>query len=380
MVKSTSKIFWLSWLCLAEKRVSIFYQKNNLSMRSFIFTSVFCGALTLFSADSKAQIQAQQVTQPSEVQNLVHNLLLGSGVLASNVQSFGSWYLQLGTFTDATSSLDMASGVVMSTGFAPAVSVGFSGGSGCCGGNFGGAANEDLYNLANYVFTQMGYTGYNIGQVLDIVSIEFDFIPLGDNINVNYRFASNEYLEYVNSPFNDVFGFFVSGPGITGPYSSPAEFPGGSVNIANVPGVDPPLPITVSSISPGFNGEYYINNPNHLNINLDGYTALFTASKSGLIPGETYHIRLAIADAADAVFDSAVLLEAGSFTSEVPANGNAADYNGDGVVNFADLYFLLTDFGCQGPPACAADLSGDGNVSFADVILFMELFGIIIGG
>ena len=57
---------------------------------------------------------------------------------------------------------------------------------------------------------------------------------------------------YENTQFNDVFGFFISGPNIVGPYSSPPEFPNGSINIAsfesteiNSLGVE--LPITISS-------------------------------------------------------------------------------------------------------------------------------------
>ena len=49
--------------------------------------------------------------------------------------------------------------------------------------------------------------------------IEFDFVPIGQNLSFSFVFGSEEYLEFVNAGFNDVFGFFLSGPGITGPYT-----------------------------------------------------------------------------------------------------------------------------------------------------------------
>ena len=43
--------------------------------------------------------------------------------------------------------------------------------------------------------------------------------------------ASEEYLDWVNTDYNDVFAFLISGPGITGPYTAPANFPNGAMNL-----------------------------------------------------------------------------------------------------------------------------------------------------
>ena len=75
---------------------------------------------------------------------------------------------------------------------------------------------------------------FEVQDINDVAVLEFDFIPSSDNVTFKYVFASQEYFAYENSQFNDVFGFFISGPGIVGPYASPAGFPNGSINIATI--------------------------------------------------------------------------------------------------------------------------------------------------
>src|SRR5690606_1780277 len=73
--------------------------------------------------------------------------------------------------------------------------------------------------------------------------LEFDFVPNGDSLMFRYVFASKEYPGYTCSSFNDAFGFFISGPGINGPFSNNA------INIALIPGTD--VPVAINTLNSG---------------------------------------------------------------------------------------------------------------------------------
>ena len=103
-------------------------------------------------------------------------------------------------------------------------------------------------------------------QTFDACVIEFDFIPQGNQVQFNYVFGSEEYNDFVNSPFNDVFGFFVNG-----------------VNYALIPGTA--TPVAINNVNNGYssgvstgpchNCAYYIDNVDgHLNTQLDGLTVV----------------------------------------------------------------------------------------------------------
>jgi gliding motility-associated-like protein len=244
----------------------------------------------------------------------VNNVLLGEGVTATNVQFTGS-NVQIGYLTGGTGGF-LESGVILSTADAsnPAT---------CGFDEAGGVSGEpDLLTVANSVPPLIGQT-FTVGSVNDVCILEFDFQPSGDFVSFNYIFGSDEYLAWVNSTYNDVFAFFLSGPGVTGPYASPAGFPDGAVNIASVPDSDPELPITISSVNDVTNSEYYIDNPGATEAPcINGFTQTFTASHP-VSCGLTYHIKLAIADGSDSILESIVVLEEGSFGSPIPTEYEA---------------------------------------------------------
>src|SRR5690606_139221 len=120
----------------------------------------------------------------------------------------------------------------------------------------------------------------------------------------NYIFASEEYPEWACSQYNDVFAFIISGPGIENDPDLSGK------NIALLPNG---LPVTINNVNDQECGDdtYYVGGE-FQDIGYDGRTTPLTAF-SEVIAGETYHIRLLVADSGDERYDSAVFLEAGSF-------------------------------------------------------------------
>lgn len=278
-------------------------------MKSFLKSlSVFC-LLTISASVVKAQISIDNTITVTE---LVNNYLLGDGVNATNITFNGipgdSVNLQIGLYTGPSDVLDFDEGIVMATVDVLSIQGGF-------GGPINGIQNDpDLVAIS----------GQNI---FDAAVLEFDFVPTGDSLSFEYVFASREYPSYTCTQFNDAFGFFLSGPGISGPFTNDA------INIALIPGTDIPVAInTVNGGAPTGGGQASTceaANPNWIedsqyfvfnnaqpagDIQFPGLTVTLPAVAE-VQCGEEYHIKLAIGDAADGALDSGVFLRSGSFIS-----------------------------------------------------------------
>ena len=175
---------------------------------------------------------------------LIDSVLLGDGVIASS-HSFQGDPMQIGFFDAINSSINFEKGVVLGTGNVNLLDPNFNG---IVFDPPNNVTDPDLLNVANEVPPLIGQT-FVVSSIHDVAKIEFDFIPYSDSLKFEYVFGSSEYFDYENTQYNDVFGFFLSGPGIVGPYSSPSYHPNGSINLAIVPGSNPPLPITISSVN-----------------------------------------------------------------------------------------------------------------------------------
>jgi hypothetical protein len=221
----------------------------------------------------------------------VEDLFLANGIFVNNISFIGD-SAQLGWLTDGDSvSLGINEGLVLSTGVAATV----SNGNNIPVGNWSNTiSNPDLSGLT-------GFPTYDLAQ------LDFDFIATGDSMTFQFVFGSAEYPEWVGSAFNDIFGFFVNGPGIVGPYTNSA------VNLALVPGTN--TVVSINTINADTNATLYNDNSQLVIPNLfcDGYTVPMFASIGNLVVGETYHITLAITDASDAALDSWVFLGGNSF-------------------------------------------------------------------
>jgi len=167
-------------------------------MGRVITLSVFILALSV--SQISGQIVVDQASSQSEVEALVESVLLGSCVTVSNVNYIGPGSAS-GTFDASGTSFGMPSGILLTTGAANvAIGPDNDNDAGVDQGN-GGDAN--LTSLAGE-------------STFDAVILEFDFVPEDDTLRFDYIFASEEYPEWVNSEFNDVFGFFLSGGEVGG--------------------------------------------------------------------------------------------------------------------------------------------------------------------
>lgn len=251
---------------------------------------------------SNAQLVTGNAMTPTQ---LVQNVLVGTGVTVSNITYVGA-QKAIGDFNGTNSNVGLNEGIILSTGTVLNETLVATGQQrGPVGPNnnegattaFGEPGDADLAALVNQ-------------NTLDAAVLEFDFIPQGDTVKFSYVFASEEYPDYVGQNYNDVFAFFISGPGISG-----------SQNIALIPGTS--QPVSINNVNIGQNSSYYISNGNGATepqksdptvINFNGFTVPLTAVAK-VTPCETYHLKIAIADAVDDAFDSGVFLQGGSLTS-----------------------------------------------------------------
>jgi hypothetical protein len=262
---------------------------------------------------SNLSVSAQLTVDSTFSPTQLVQTLLGGGITTSNISYTGDTIHASGFFNEPGGSFGITSGIMLTSGTvatAPGPNIYYS------------AGLDNLYP-GDQLLNQ--YTN-GLDTTQDATILEFDFTSTSDSVEFNYVFSSEEYNEFVNLGFSDLFGFFISGPGIVG-----------SQNIALVPSTTIPVAIdninngnwpggTVSA-GPCMNCQYYVDNTFGTVMEYDGYTTVLTA-KAGVIPCETYHLKLVIADVGDGIYDSGVFIEGGSFKStgvfQVAYNGGDA--------------------------------------------------------
>lgn len=240
--------------------------------------------------------------------------LVGPGVAISNVTYTGS-NRSAGSFSGGAAGPGFDSGIVLSSGKVqtvtgdPACSRGVEGPNTCHevpGGPAGGAPANNSTALGTAgdadLTTLSGFPTF------DATVLQFDFTPQYPTIQFRYVFSSEEYSDYSNTQYNDVFAFFVNG-----------------VNCALVPGTSQPVSVnTINNGNDSSGGDVTPHNPAYFRDNvrpapafdtqMDGLTTVLTCNAT-VNPGVANHMKLAIADASDSILDSAVFIEAGSLIS-----------------------------------------------------------------
>lgn len=288
----------------------------------------FFGALVAFRLSSKAQLVTSTAMTPTE---LVESVLVGDGVVVSGVTYTGDPDA-IGTFNGAATNVGLTSGIILTTGTVKN-EVGGLGGEqrGPFGPNDTGSSGK-----ANGEPGYAPLTAIAGVETHNAAILEFDFVPLSDSVRFRYVFGSDEYPEFVDEGYNDAFAFFISGPGFGGTYNM-AQIPGGggAVSIDNINNGP-------SNTGPCQNCSYYIQNgtgtespyaTSNYYIQYDGFTVVMEAVAK-VECGETYHLKIAIADAGDQAYDSGIFLEANSLASYAPLEMDATldlDGFGDGM-------------------------------------------------
>lgn len=255
-------------------------------------------------------LHAQFTVTPSNAaltpENLINTVFLGDGVEVTGV-SFNGQMSSTGYFTGAEATFGIDRGIVMSSGEVNSITD--QAATLASSPTSGDSNDPDLGKLADL-------------DLKDLVTYEISFIPVNDTIQFRYVFASEEYPQFICSNFNDVFGFFISGPNPQGGNYD-------AVNLALVP--DPAEPsgevftndfVSINNVHIG-NGssdcppsyqQYYNDNAGSNDFVFGAYLDVFIA-QAVVTPCEEYTIKLALSDVGDQNLDSGVFLEAKSFGS-----------------------------------------------------------------
>lgn len=265
----------------------------------------------------------------------------GPGATITNVKISGS-DKSAGTFSEG--GLGITSGIILSSGDV-ATAIGPNDESGA-GEGLGTAGDAQLDTIVSPFVTH------------DAAILEFDVVTATPVFTISYVFASEEYREYVDSEYNDVFAFYVDGQ-----------------NIARTPGSSEP--VSINTINHLRNTHLYRDNETGTNTEFDGFTAPMIAV-AVVEPGVTHHIKIAIADTSDAVLDSAVFIEQGGISGTtapilIPPRLLAAEV-GQTLTVPVPIYFVfdtipytLTASGVPGATVTFSDVYTKDDLQYVDM-------------
>lgn len=224
----------------------------------------------------------------------VSNVQVSPNLPASNVQR--SW----GYFHKGTTNFPFKDGIVLTTGYANKAGNSYI--STTLGDDLPTGSDPDLVAATN-----------PSGTLNDAVILEFDFVPTSSQVKFNYLFASEEYTGSFPCSFSDAFALLLR-PTAGGPYVNMAVLPAPGTGPVSVTNIHPQNSFTGFDMGCGapnvaFFGGY---NTSNIETNFNGRTVPLQATAT-VVPGQSYHFKMVLADAIDSSYDSAVFLEGGSF-------------------------------------------------------------------
>ena len=297
---------------------------------------------------ASAQIRLSSIN----VDDWIKKNFSGQGVVIGNISHKG-YPLSTLSFTSSPNVLNVPKGLILSSG-----------------NSFNVAGYNNSHNQSS-TFSDVSVAEVDKDlsamikeKLFDICSIEFDFVPMDNSIQFNYQFGSDEYPEYVDSPYNDIFAFIVSDETM-------------SKNIALIPGTN--VPVSINTVNFKTNKEHFIDNnlykqivikrqdpvkskyrgtfmgrvlrgiasifgsPNYTgsadrvviapdpellktmdqnlyrNLRYDGITKKLVA-QTYVTPYKKYHLKIVLADVSDNIYDSGVFIEDRSLTAKKDVN------------------------------------------------------------
>lgn len=261
-----------------------------IDFRRFLRFSLILFSCVLLHFTAKSQLYVNYRISPHDA---VKEIILGMPMQERNIKYIGAPE-SMGFFASRNTNLPVDSGVVLSTG--RVTSIAEQNVSRGMTSIMGRRGDDDLTRLA----------GTN---TFDAAVLMFDFVPEHEIVKFDYVFGSEEYPEYVDRGFNDVFGFWLINLET-----------GDSVNLAVLP--ETGQPITIDMINHLRYSKFYVDNSRWVKHSMDAYTIEFDGFTKPLLaystvkPGTPYRIKIAIADAGDSKLDSGVFLKGRSFVSQ----------------------------------------------------------------
>lgn len=237
------------------------------------------------------------VTTTNNATTLV-NAIIGPGITVVGTPTYTGNATQSGTFTNG-GNIGFDAGILLTTGDARQV----PGPNGSGVESLGGNIVNGQFSGADNLSVDLGTPG-SAGDVVEL-SFQFQFGDgsTGGDLYFKYIFASEEYLNYVGSQFNDTFQLLLNG--------------------TNIALLQNGLTVSVNNVNPNVNSSQYRNNVNNTNgipnlqidVKFDGLTVVLTAKALGLGPG-VHTMKFLLADVGDGLLDSGVFIQAGTFSTQ----------------------------------------------------------------